>query len=110
MRAAPGDGVHLAPPLPFCGSGSADSPLTFLFPADPTALCPRLRVALETTLPEQKLESALRFSRCAAGASGCNESVAADEQVPAELGRGALVLPAAAATTTTTNGEDGGGA
>lgn len=32
LRAAPGDGVHLAPPLVFCSSASADSLLTFLFP------------------------------------------------------------------------------
>lgn len=109
MRAAPGDGVHLAPPPASCSSGAADSSLTFLFPVAPTSLCPCLRVALETILPEQEPESVLCFSRYAAGASARHESVAADEQAPAELGRGALGLPAAAATTTT-NGADGGGA
>lgn len=109
MRAAPGDGVHLAPPLVFCSSSSADSSLIFLFPVDPTALCFYRRVSLLTILSEQKLESVLCFSRYAAGASDRNESVVADEQVPAELGRGALGLLAAAATTTTT-GADGGGA
>lgn len=39
VRAAPGKGVHLAPPLPFCGSGSADSGLTFLFPVAVAAFC-----------------------------------------------------------------------
>lgn len=115
MRAAPGAGVHLAPPLAFCSSASADSSLTFLFPVDPTALCFYRRVSLLKILSEQKLESVLCFSRHAAGSSDCNESVAADQQVPAELGRGALGLPAAAAAATTTTttiatGADGGGA
>lgn len=44
----------------FCSSGSADSPLTFLFPVKPLALCPHLRVALETFFFSQNKS----LSRC----------------------------------------------
>lgn len=98
--------AFIGPTSVFCSSGPADSPLTFLFSVKPPALCPNLRVALETVFfPEQRLESVLCFSQYAADSSACSESVAAEEQILAELGGGALGLP-----TTTTNGADGGGA
>lgn len=40
--------AFIGPTSVFCSSGPADSPLTFLFPVKPPALCPNLRVALET--------------------------------------------------------------
>lgn len=70
MRAAPGDGVHLAPPPASCSSGAADSSLTFLFPVAPASLCLCLRVALETILPEQEPESVLCFFSVRSGRLG----------------------------------------
>ncbi|XP_045387808.1 uncharacterized protein LOC123624217 [Lemur catta] len=55
LRAALGDRVPLAPPLVLCGSGSADSLLTFLFAAALPALCFPLRVTREATLPANRL-------------------------------------------------------
>lgn len=105
--ALPGRRRFSGPASLCCSSGSADSPLTFLFPVDATALCSCVRVALETVLSEQNLEWVFRVSRYAAAASARSESVAADEQTPEELGGGASGLPAA---TETTSAADGGGA
>lgn len=103
--------AFIGPASVFCSLALQIRRSRFFFPRSLLFFVPVFLSSSTRFFSEQKLESVLCFSRYAAGPSACSESVAAEEQVLAELGGGALGLPATATTTTTTtNGADGGGA
>lgn len=109
-RAALREPAFIGPASVFCSLALQIRRSRFSFPWSLLLFVPVFVLPSTRFFSGQKLESVLCFSRYAAGASACSESVAAEEQVLAELGGGALGLPATVTTTTTTNGANGGGA